>query len=169
MKKFMPLLAAVLAIALLAGCAGQKNELPVESEGDSPPDLTVWVDSYIKNLGEDAPALEAPGKDIIEAFYPGLAELNLVQCEIRMAAISAVAFEIAAIEAETPEDAKSVELILQERIDTQVASGAFYPLTVEAWQKASIIKDGNIIVMICAGDYQSDAEASLKYYIDPTA
>ena len=160
MKKFKSLIAIAMMTLLLTGCAGKGGTASTGDASKEAPDFAVWTDDYIESLGDDAPAVEALDSEFVSVFYPGLENYNTKQCEIRIAAISAVAFELALIEAETPEDAKAIGEVLQERINTQVEAGAFYPAAVEAWEKAETVITGNIAALICANDHQDEAMAS---------
>ena len=163
MKKYKSIMAVVMMILLLTGCGGKTGT--ETSTGKQAPNLTVWMDDYMESLGDDAPAVEVLDSDFISMFYPGLENYDTKQCDIRIAAISAVAFEFALIEAETPEDAEAIGEILQKRIDTQIETGAFYPATVEAWEKAETVVTGNIAALICANDHQDDAMTSFMELI----
>ena len=158
MKKFKSIMAIAMMILLLAGCAGKETSTGDPSK--EAPDLAAWMDNYIESLGDDAPAVEALDSEFVSVLYPGLENYSTKQCEIRIAAISAVAFEFALIEAGTPEDAKAIGAILQERINTQIETGAFYPATVEAWEKAETVITGNIAALICANNHQDEAMTS---------
>ena len=161
MKKFKSIIAIAMMILLLTGCGGKTGtETSAGDPSKEAPNLSVWMEDYIKSLGDDAPAVEVLDPETASMFYPGLENYSTKQCEIRIAAISAVAFEFALIEAETPEDAEAIGAILQERIKTQIEVGAFYPATVEAWEKAETVITGNIAALICANDHQDDAMAS---------
>lgn len=161
MKKLKSIMAIAMLILLLTGCGGKTGtETSAGDPSKEAPNLAVWMENYIESLGGDAPAVEALDSETISMFYPGLENYNTKQCEIRIAAISAVAFEFALIEAETPEDAEAIGAILQERIDTQIEAGAFYPATVEAWEKAETVITGNIAALICANDHQDEAMSS---------
>ena len=74
-----------------------------------------------------------------------------------MAGISAVAFEMALVEAESEADAQAIKTIFQSRVDSQIKGGAMYPATVEAWENASVIQDGNVVALIVAGEDQTAA------------
>ena len=158
MKKYKSIMAVVMMILLLTGCGGKTGT--EASTGKQTPNLTVWMDDYMQSLGGDAPAVEALDSEFIPMFYPGLENYDTKQCDIRIAAVSVVAFEFALIEAETPEDAEAIGAILRERINTQIETGAFYPATVDAWKKAETVITGNIAALICANDHQDEAMAS---------
>ena len=68
-----------------------------------------------------------------------------------------VAYEFALVEVENAADAQTVADIFQARIDYQIENGAFYPMTLEGWENAEIITQGNVVALIVAQDSQSQA------------
>ena len=111
----------------------------------------------LMNLTEDETMTE-----LLDSYYPGLSEIAAKQCGVYIAAISAAVGEIALVEVEDAEDAKTVEEIFQARIDYQVGDeenpgGAWYPETIEGWRKNSRIVTQGTCVMMAAGDAADDA------------
>ena len=100
--------------------------------------------------------------DLVDSMYPGLSDYELSQRVLYTAAISAVAFEMALVEVADAADVEAVKGIFQSRIDSQVEGGAMYPATVEAWQSAEVIVQGNVVALIAAGELQSDAVAAFN-------
>ena len=45
---------------------------------------------------------------------------------------------------------------MQARIDYQIENGAFYPMTLEGWEKAELIVNGNVVALIVGSDLQAD-------------
>ena len=151
MKKIVSLALALTMLFTLAACGGKKN-----SEA---PDLTAYYTDFEASLGEENTpmVMDANDEGFVEQFYPGLEAYTLKQSVLKMAAIGAVAYEFALVECESEDDVEAVQGILQARIDNQVNGGAFYPETTEAWQKADLIVNGNVVAMIVAGESQTDA------------
>ena len=150
MKKLLAV-ALTLALALgLVACGGQE-----EAEA---PDLQTYYDDFMASLGEEnAPMMMDITDDMIESVYPGLGSYELKQGVFKTAAISAVAFEMALVEVSDEADVEAVKGIFQSRIDGQIAGGAMYPATVEAWQNAQVLANGNVVALICAGEQQTAA------------
>lgn len=150
MKKLLAV-ALTLALALgLVACGGQE-----EAEV---PDLQTYYDDFMASLGEEnAPMMMDITDDMIESVYPGLGSYELKQGVFKTAAISAVAFEMALVEVSDEADVEAVKGIFQSRIDGQIAGGAMYPATVEAWQSAQVLANGNVVALICAGEQQTAA------------
>mgnify|MGYP005780403281 FL=1 len=150
MKKLLAV-ALTLALALgLVACGGQE-----EAEA---PDLQTYYDDFMASLGEEnAPMMMDITDDMIESVYPGLGSYELKQGVFKTAAISAVAFEMALVEVSDEADVEAVKGIFQSRIDGQIAGGAMYPATVEAWQSAQVLANGNVVALICAGEQQTAA------------
>ena len=93
----------------------------------------------------------------LAAVYPGLENYAAKQSVLKMAMISAVAFEFALVELENEADAKAVADIFQARIDYQIENGAFYPMTLEGWEQAEIVTQGNVVALIVAQGSQDQA------------
>ena len=170
MKKLMSLILVLSLVFALAACGGKTNtpttSTPSTSEpSTSAPSTSAPVEEEKKEevksadlqaffeatfSGEDMPALMTMEKDALDAFYAGLTALDLKQCIAAMPMISAVAAEIALVEVTNPEDVQKVQDIFQARIDYQVKEqGAWYPATIEAWEKNSeIVVNGNTVMLI---------------------
>ncbi len=106
-------------------------------------------------------------KELLDSYYPGLAEISTKQCGVYIAAISAAVGEIALVEVENAEDVEAVKDIFQARIDYQVGDdanpgGAWYPETIEGWKTQSqIVSHGNY-VMLAVGDNAASAVESFE-------
>jgi len=152
MKKVISL-ALILALTLaLTACGGKdKNK--------EAPDLDAFYTDFEASLGEDNTPMvwDLNSEGLAEQYYPGLGDYSLKQSVLRAAAITGVGYEFALVECESEDDVEAVKGILQSRIDAQVNGGAFYPSTVEAWQNADLIVNGNVLALIVAGDQQADA------------
>ena len=153
MKKiFAAALAMVMMLSLVA-CGG--NKAPAEA-----PDLTKYYEDFMATLGEgNTPAMVSANDDAsyVDSFFPGLNDVELKQSVLMMAAMAQVGFEIDLVECANADDVETVKGILQARIDSQVAGGAFYPSVAEAWEKAELIVNGNVVALICAGEAQDSA------------
>ena len=109
---------------------------------------------------------DANMKELLDSYYPGLAEIAAKQRRVYIAAISAAVGEIALVEVENAEDVQAVEDIFQARIDYQVGDeanpgGAWYPETIEGWKtKSHVVSHGNY-VMLAVGDA---AEAAVESF-----
>ena len=100
---------------------------------------------------------DANMKELLDSYYPGLAEIAAKQRRVYIAAISAAVGEIALVEVENAEDVQAVEDIFQARIDYQVGDGtspggAWYPATIEGWETNSHIVSSGNYVMLAVGD-----------------
>lgn len=150
MKKALALVLALTLLLALTACGKKSAEAP---------DLSAYYADFEASLGEEnAPmVMDANDEGLVDQFYPGLSDYSLKQSVIKLAAINSVAYEFALVECEKEEDVEAVKGILQTRIDNQVSGGAFYPETTEAWQKAELIVNGNVVALIVAGESQADA------------
>ena len=152
LKKMIAAALALMMVFALAACGsadgGQSSEAP---------DLQAYSDDFMASLGNDAPMMMAIEGDMLEAAYPGLSAYTLKQSVLQMAGISAVAYEMALVETESETDAQAVKEIFEARVDSQIQGGAMYPATIEAWENASVIQNGNVVALILAGEDQTAA------------
>ena len=154
MKKIFTVLLAVTLVLSLVAC-GSKSGSPDQDA----PDLNRYFEDFMSGLGEEnAPAMMDLEGQYLEAAYPGLSAYQTKQCVVKAAAISSVPFEFALVELEKDwvphSDGTS---LFQARVDSQIAGGAFYPSTIEGWQKAAVITQGNVAALICANTEQDAA------------
>ena len=58
------------------------------------------------------------------------------------------------------EDVEAVKAILQQRVDDQVAGGAWYPATIEVWENSSeIVVIDNYVCLFVGADKDAQVEA----------
>lgn len=153
-KKFFALLLALSLTLSLAACMKQ----PAESDVD--------LGAFYTALLEEGewPELMSLENEQLDAFYPGLLDLELEQCSVSTAAIGSIACEIALVEVKNTEDVETVEGILQARVDYQVGDGnspggAVYPATMEAWEQNSrIVSNGNYVMLAVCEDADGAVE-----------
>ena len=61
--------------------------------------------------------------------------------------------EIALVEVADSGDVDTVKGVFQDRIDAQVAGGAYYPSAIEAWQNNSrVVSNGSYVMMVVHED-----------------
>ena len=162
MKKLIALILSLILVFSLAACGAGSTSTPntpaepsVPSEPEKPAepeiksvDLQAFYDSTF--VGDNMPMMGVMDAEMLGAFYAGLTDLELKQCIVAMPMISAVAAEVALVEVANADDLAKVEEIFKARITSQVEGGAFYPATIEVWEKnAEIITHGNTVMMIC--------------------
>lgn len=157
MKKWMMLACLILA-GLLSACGGGAKEPEAKQV-----DLTE-VCAAMEEAAElpENYMVDIEG-ELLEMYYPGLAELDAGQLIARMPMMSAVACEVALVECQSQEDADRAAEIFQARIDYQVGDdenigGAFYPAAIESWMQASVLRQGNYVAMLAVDGYQSQVE-----------
>ena len=147
------LFSAVLALAMLfslAACGKKDAEAP---------DLAAYFTAQQEKYGEDNfPAVMDLTQEeaTLDMYYPGLKDYDLKQSVIQVAMINSIPFEVALIECANKSDVEAVKGILQARIDYQIENGAFYPMTLEGWEKAELIVNGNVVALIVGSDLQAD-------------
>ena len=122
------------------------------------PHLNQYYEDFMASLPEnDRPAMMDLEADLLAQNYPGLENIQTRQLVAKAAMISMVGYEFALVEVEDASKVQEAADILQARIDYQIENGAFYPMTLESWEKAEVITQGNVAALICAGDQQSQA------------
>lgn len=160
MKKAISiLLAAVMALSLTA-CGNSGNS----GSGDA---LTIDLNAFYTEMfnsvfpdPNNAPSMSEITGDYLEQTYPGLSDVDTVQCVIYAPMITAVAYEVALVEVANADDVAKVQEIFQARIDTQIEGGAFYPATVEAWQNQSeIVTRGSYVALFVGAEKDQMVEA----------
>ena len=153
MKKLLSILLCAILLPALAACGGGGG-----NNGQAAPDLNKYYEDFMATLGADnTPAMMDVEADFIPQVYPGLEDYELKQSVLKTPMISSVAFEIALVELADASKAQEVADIFQARIDYQVETGAYYPATVESWEKAQVITQGSVVALICAGSEQDQA------------
>ena len=118
-------------------------EAPAGTEADV--DLTAFCNTLREeNTWPELMDLttDANMKELLDSYYPGLAEISTKQCGVYIAAISAAVGEIALVEVKN--------------------AGAWYPETIEGWKTQSqIVSHGNY-VMLAVGDNAASAVESFE-------
>ena len=168
MKKrvFALLLIAAMSFSLLAAC-GSKTEQP-ETPDTNKPEVSTPVENQdpafsadlaefynkIMNAAEEGPFMMdvAAEAEMLEMLYPGLKDIQTKQLVAFTPAMSAVAIEFAFVEVANADDVVMVQAIFTDRINNQVAGGAWYPETVEGWQNHSeiVVIDNYVCLFVCA-------------------
>ena len=157
MKKFLSMMLALTMVFALVACGSGKDEV-VEA-----PDLNAYYTEFEASLGADnTPYTENLEGEMLEGMYPGISEYTFKQSLFKVAGMGAVAYEFALVECESAEDAEAVAAIFQARKDAQVAGGAWYPETIEGWEKGEIITKGNVVALIVASSAQEDAVSAFN-------
>lgn len=159
MKKLTSILLSMTLILTLAACGGGGNG----GQNKEAPDLNQYYEDFMASLGADnTPAMMDVETDLVGQVYPGLENYATKQAVLKTAAITSVPCEFALVELEDAASAQAVAEIFQARIDAQINGGAFYPMTVEGWQKAEIITQGAVVALICAGEQQAEAVSAFN-------
>ena len=162
MKKWMTLTLSLLTLLALTAYGGSKG--PGGGTETKDVDLTEiyasmeavcdwWTDGYMEDISEE----------MLDLYYPGLSELEPEQLIARTPLMSAVVNEVVLVKCKTQEDADKAQEILQGRIDYQVGDetnpgGAWYPESIEQWEKTTVQRQGNCLALLAVADTQSQLE-----------
>ena len=138
MKRTVSMLLALCLVLTLTACGGKQKDA-------FSTDLAAFYESQVN---DEFPMMMELTDDMIEGIYPGLTDVARAQTVLYIAAISAAPCELAMVEVANADDVDTVKDIFQARIDSQVAGGAWYPETIEQWQKnAQIVVRGNCVCL----------------------
>lgn len=163
MKKILyAAMAAMLCLSLLSACSGGKEDSPSNAPGKSV-DLGAFgqtvtetheLGGFMQLMNPSDPDMGEMMADMLNNYYPGLADLDLMQMKIYMSMISFSSGELALVEAKTGDDAAKVQEIFQKRVTDKTTEGPNnYPEEVEMWQRSSkIVTNGNNVMLVCAED-----------------
>ena len=161
MKKVISILLAMSLVLALAACGGKDggNDTPAKEA----PDLNKYYEDFMATLpADDQPAMDDMEGDFVAQSYPGLENIQTRQRVLKAARIAMVAYEFALVEVENAADVQAVADIFQARIDYQIENGAFYPMTLEGWENAEVITQGNVVALIVAQGSQEQASEAFN-------
>lgn len=140
-------MAAVLALGLSAcgnGGASQDKDVDLAGYYSQMEQEQDWGDGYMADMTED----------MLDSYYPGLRELASEELIAKTPMMSAVVNEVVLAKCATEEDAGKAAEILQQRADEQAAGGAWYPASMEAWEKAEVVVNGKYAALLASGEGQ---------------
>lgn len=141
-------LAGFLTLALCAGCGAGNQETEV--------DLTAFFDALAQRMGWEDTDFVDVDEEMMEATYPGLTDYTLRQKVMKMPMISVAVAEMAFVQCESEADAQAVAEIFRTRVEEQAAGGAWYPASMEAWEKAQVLTNGTYVALIAHGTAQEE-------------
>lgn len=159
LKKIVTLaMAAVLAVSLVA--CGNTASKPTATP--QPVDLAAFGEKYVTE--EKMPALldtqEDMGKQIMDANYAGLGDIDTQQCLLYVSLMGVNSSEMALVQVTNSEDVSKVKDVFQARIDGMINGGAFYPSDVENWTNNSeIVTNGDYVALVVSTDKDAIVEA----------
>ena len=159
MKKLLTLaLSALLTMSLLTACGGEtapQNDVDLTAFYNTLAEEYGWVEDAASSGPDDVLMSNIEG-DLLESYYPGLADVATEQLIAKAPMISAVVNEIVLAECGTEEDAATAASILQDRVDAQAEGGAWYPESMETWSNAQVVQNGTYVAMIATADHQEE-------------
>ena len=119
-------------------------------------DLTEFFDSL--NETYDLSSTSDLDDTLVDSYLPGLKDISLVQSVLKAPMISAIVSEILMVECENSEDVATVEEIFQTRMQSQIDGGAWYPASIEVWEGAQIVTEGNYVALFAHENAAAMAE-----------
>lgn len=119
-------------------------------------DLTEFFDSLSETY--DLSSTSDLDDTLVESYLPGLKDISLVQSVLKAPMISAIVSEILLVECENSEDVATVEEIFQTRMQSQIDGGAWYPASIEVWEGAQIVTEGNYVALFAHENAEAMAE-----------
>lgn len=159
MKKLLTLaLSALLTMSLLTACGGEtapQNDVDLTAFYNTLAEEYGWVEDAASSGPDDVLMSNIEG-DLLESYYPGLADVATEQLIAKAPMISAVVNEIVLAQCATEEDAATAASILQDRVDTQAEGGAWYPESMETWSNAQVIQEGAYVAMVACAQHQAE-------------
>ena len=159
MKKLLTLaLSALLTMSLLTACGGEtapQNDVDLTAFYNTLAEEYGWVEDAASSGPDDVLMSNIEG-DLLESYYPGLADVATEQLIAKAPMISAVVNEIVLAQCATEEDAATAASILQDRVDAQAEGGAWYPESMETWSNAQVIQQGTYVAMIATAEHQDE-------------
>lgn len=159
MKRILSMvLATVMMLGLLSACGGQKQEEPVDVNKDV--NLTDFFAELDETYQWGEGLMDLDG-ELLEAFYPGLAELEPKQIVAKSHQIAQLVEEFVFVECKSEEDAVKAEEIMKGRITYQVGDettpgGAWYPASIEQWKTAEVVRHGNYVALVASASVQKE-------------
>ncbi len=134
---------------------------PSEKPSPSPAanaDLVGFYQAMAKN--EKVYNLQEADNDIIDNYYPGLRDLDTVQCHAYVCMMSMNTSELVLVQAKNSEDVSKIKSILQSHIDYMVGDeeggnpgAAWYPEAIRVWaEESAVVANGNYVMLVVSED-----------------
>lgn len=128
-----------------------------EAPGDDVRDLTAFYNTMFPEAVASGLTLVPMEGDMLEYAYPGLAAMDLKQMVVYGPLMSAVAYEIALVEAPDAATAREVKALLDSRISNMQNDQGNYPAVTEMWQTSAYAEeDGNYLMLVVGENAQEE-------------
>lgn len=105
--------------------------------------------------------------ELLENYYPGLGDIAAVEevyIQETMISMANVAVGLVKLSDDAAaDDVAAVRDILQSRIDTQAAGGAWYPMSCETWEQGVIASASNVVGMFV---YPEEAQSMADLFAE---
>ena len=127
------------------------EQKPEESKPAAPSvDLSAFYNRIITSVSEEnRPFMVEYDAEMANAWYPGLADVELKQRVMHQAGMTAVPVELVFVECANSADVSTVKNIFQTRVNNMVNDHFNYPFVVETWtNEAKVLTKGNYVALI---------------------
>jgi len=110
--------------------------------------------------------MEVNEPEMIGNYFADLTDIATKQMLVCLTMMGPMNGEIVAVEVSNSSDVAAVEKILNDRVNYMIESGAFYPETIETWEKNSrVVSAGNFVLLVTSAscdDIVADFKAFAK-------
>ena len=152
-KTIISILTLILLLSVLTGCGSKTAEVPEI-------DLQAFLEDTEQKY--ELGSITSLDGEMLDAFYPGLRELEPVQLVAYMPMITGRVSEYVFLRCADSADARTAADILRQRAEEQAAGGAWYPESTAAWANAEVLVRGDYALLIAAGDLTADIAADFE-------
>lgn len=149
MKKMMCVLLATVMMLTLVACGDRdiSQNKGNDAQQTQSVDLEKVAEDAIAALGDEYPMFPVESAAELDAYYPGLTDVETKQLVVYQPAVSGYGCELVMVEVANEADAEAVRAILQQRVDS-LANDTTYPENAPAWKNNSAVTiNGSYVVM----------------------
>lgn len=132
-----------------------------EPSPEAPETASVDLNAFYANItgSFEFAMMGAMDNGLLDAFYPGLTAISMKQSICMMPMITGVVCEVMLVECENEGDAAAVKAIFEARKQSQIDGGAYYPESIEAWERAYVVANGSFVALFAHPNNAGDMAA----------
>ena len=131
--------------------AEKPEDKPAEKPDQKPAAESVDLSAFYQDtIGKYTfQSLQEFTGEVLEAYYPGMSDVDTKQCLIMGTMMSMNNGEFCLVEVTNSADVDTAKGILQARVYYMAESGAWYPGPTELWTNSSrVVSNGNYVMMV---------------------